>query len=63
MNYQISENITNVKVFKKLKEIRIERRKIKDEYSELQSILFRLRRVGLHKNKKNQIQNIHIEQK
>lgn len=43
---------TGSKLLKKLKEVRIARREIKDEYEELQSILHRIRNAGLNNYKR-----------
>jgi hypothetical protein len=45
---------TGSKLLKKLKEIRLARREIKDEYEELQSILHKIKNAGLNNYKRPQ---------
>lgn len=48
IEFEKYDAIAGAKLLKKLKEIRIERRKIKTEYEDTQSILGRLKNAGLH---------------
>jgi hypothetical protein len=45
---------TGARLLKKLKEIRIQRREIKSEYEELQSILHKIKNAGLNNYKRPQ---------
>jgi len=54
IEFERYDAVTGSKLLKKLKEIRIQRREIKTEYEELQSILGKVRNAGLNNYKRPQ---------
>ena len=52
IEFERYDAVTGAKLLKKLKEVRIGRREIKNEFEELQSILTRFKTSGLHKLKR-----------
>jgi hypothetical protein len=54
IEFEKYDAVTGSKLLKSLKKVRIDRRNIKDEYEELQSILMRLKNAGLKNYKRPQ---------